>query len=267
MRKTFVFLIIILTLVACNKFDYHPYDTHIDGDRHINTDCIQRIEQSMQGRKRIRFAVMSDSQRWYDATRTMVRSINAQPDLDFVIHCGDLTDFGMTNEFEWMRNELARLEYPYVAALGNHDCLGTGRDVFKAMYGEFNFSFNAGNTHFLVLNTNGLEFDHISEAPNLAFMAANAATLPDSIERTVVVMHAAPMSDQFGSERWDDYQKALKAYPNVQFSVCGHEHRPAVRYPEEGCIPYYLAGCTEQKMYYVFTLNEDGSYEYKEVWA
>jgi hypothetical protein len=89
--------------------EYHPYDSRFSGKRNINISNIDRIESAMQGKKELRFAVISDTQRWYDATHAMVNHINATEGIDFVIHCGDLTDFSLTEEFVWMRDELETL--------------------------------------------------------------------------------------------------------------------------------------------------------------
>ena len=39
---------------------------------------------------------MGDSQRWYDETLDFVGEINKRDDIDFVIHGGDMSDFGVT---------------------------------------------------------------------------------------------------------------------------------------------------------------------------
>ena len=38
-----------------------------------------------------------------------------------------MSDFGLTKEFLWQRDIMNGLHVPYVALIGNHDCLGTGR--------------------------------------------------------------------------------------------------------------------------------------------
>ena len=85
-----------LAFSACELIDYHPYDTRVDGKSHINAQNIERIEAATAGKKAIRFVLISDTQRWYDETKAAVKSINARDDIDFVLHCGDLTDFGVT---------------------------------------------------------------------------------------------------------------------------------------------------------------------------
>lgn len=86
MKKTFVSLALLLT--AC-QVEYHPYDTRIDGPTNVNARNIARIEAACEGRRTIRFAQISDTQRWYDETEDAVKAINARDDIDFVIHTGD----------------------------------------------------------------------------------------------------------------------------------------------------------------------------------
>ena len=47
---------------------------------------------------------MGDSQRWYDETLDFVNHLNKRDDIDFVIHGGDYSDFGVTDEFLWQRD-------------------------------------------------------------------------------------------------------------------------------------------------------------------
>jgi 3',5'-cyclic AMP phosphodiesterase CpdA len=55
-----------------------------------------------------------DTQGWFDDTKDMVKSINNHHTIDFVVHGGDITDFGITKEFEWQRDILNGLQVPYV---------------------------------------------------------------------------------------------------------------------------------------------------------
>lgn len=85
---------------GCDMIEYHPYDLNIKGDTDINERNIQSIEASLNGKEEISFILISDTQRWYDETEDAVNAINERNDVDFVIHCGDLSDFGMKMEFE-----------------------------------------------------------------------------------------------------------------------------------------------------------------------
>ena len=267
-KKLLHSLLLILgcaSMWACDMMEYHPYDTRFSGARNINALNVERIEQKMQGRKEMKIAVISDTQRWYDETHKMVNHINANKDIDFVIHCGDLTDFSLTEEFVWMRDELQHLNVPYVVALGNHDCLGTGKNTFLEMFGHFEYSFTAGNTHFVVLNTNGYEFEDADDFYGEAFLRRNLAHIPSEAERTVVVMHVPLGSDQFPLDEAEDYLEEVEKYPNVQFGVCGHEHSTSIRNPFPNHMTYYQAACADKRSYLLFHLKADGTYTYEEV--
>ncbi len=106
--------------------------------------------------------MISDSHQWLDDLKSEVNDINRRSDsLDFVIHCGDLTDFGATREFQLNRDHLQKLKIPFVALLGNHDCLGTGNQAYQKIFGDPDFSFIAGRVKFVCLNTNAIEFDYL----------------------------------------------------------------------------------------------------------
>ena len=113
---------------------------------------------------------MGDTQRWYDETVDFVNKANSYDTLDFVMHGGDISDFGMTFEFDWIHRIMKKLNVPYVALIGNHDIIGNGMSIYNKMYGDENFSFVAGNTRFLCLNTNALEFDYSKPDPDFNYI-------------------------------------------------------------------------------------------------
>lgn len=108
---------------GCDMIDYHPYDVRISGETDVNAHNIAEIEQKCKGKTTIKFVTMGDSQRWYDETLDFVGEINKRDDIDFVIHGGDMSDFGVTDEFLWQRDIMNKLHVPYVTLIGNHDCL------------------------------------------------------------------------------------------------------------------------------------------------
>ncbi|MCI5450848.1 metallophosphoesterase [bacterium] len=249
-------------LASCDAFDVHPYDGKIDGEVGINERNVGKISAGLAGRSEIRFAVISDTQRWFDELEDEVESINRRGDIDFVLHCGDLTDYGITKEFEWQRDKLAKLSMPYVVVIGNHDCLGSGRDVFRKMFGNENFSFVAGRFRFICMDTNALEYDFSHPVPDLKFLKGFAAK--EDVEGTVMVIHAKPGDEEFDnnvSEPFHDYIMQLK---NPLFCVCGHGHvTEAFDLFGDGFM-YYEITCAKDRQYYVFTVNGEG-YEYETV--
>lgn len=254
-----------MVLASCELIDYHPYDTRIDGNHHINSQNIKRIEAATTGKSTIRFVLISDTQRWYDETKAAVRSINAQPNIDFVLHCGDLSDFGVTREFEAQRDILDKLAVPYVVLLGNHDCLGTGSDAYRYIFGLPDFTFNAGDVHFLCINSNAFEYDYSVDIPNFRFIRDDRKTLPPNVRRTVVAMHAQPTSEQFNNNVSEVFQHEIRQYPGLAFCLCGHGHHTQVNDWFGDGVLYYECAAAKHREYLIFTLNEEGGYTYEAV--
>lgn len=265
-RYTYTLWFFFFSLCAggCDMIEYHPYDLDIDGETDINRKHIEQIEANLKGKNEIRFAVISDTQRWYDETEDAVEVLNRRNDIDFVLHTGDLSDFGLKLEFEKQRDILNRLAVPYVCLLGNHDCLATGREVFHKVFGTEDFAFTAGNVRFLCLNTNALEFDHSSAVPNIQFIRNEYEQVAEGVSKTVVAMHAGPYSEQFNNNIAEYFQYSIKQMPGLQFCVYGHGHHINVDDFFNDGILYYECACAKERSYLYFTLNDNG-YTYEVV--
>ena len=253
-----------LLLWGCNLIEYQPYDTDISGPLHLTQQMIDRIESACAGKDTIRFAEISDTQRRYDETQELVNAINARGNIDFVIHCGDQTDFGLTKEFEWQRKIMTGFKMPWVCIIGNHDCLGTGEDVYSTVYGADNFSFNAGFIHFICLNTNAFEYDYSANIPDFTFIKKDLDSIPKNITHTIVAMHARPYSEQFNNNIADYFNSQIHLFPGLTFCICGHDHHTTVYYPFNDSIPYYECASANYKTYLLFTVTKD-SYTYEAV--
>lgn len=255
-------LILISFLASCDMIEVHPYAGDINGKRDINIQNIARIEEAFADKDTIRFAFISDSQRWYDELEDFVHHANNRTDIDFVIHGGDLTDFGLTKEFLWQRDILEKLKYPYVAVIGNHDFLANGEDIYKIVFGEENFSFIAGRTKFVCMNTNALEANYSVPIPDFSFINAEMKKDTERFDQTIVIMHAKPTSEQFNNNVADIFHHTLKKFPNYLFAVCGHDHR----FEEEDIfgdqVIYYVNPNIGKRKYLLFTVTQNNySYE------
>lgn len=254
----------LLLLPGCGMIDYHPYDVRIKGETNINAKNIQRIEANCKDKTTLRFVSMGDSQRWYDETKACVESINRQEGIDFVLHGGDISDFGLTDEFIWQRDIMNNLKVPYVVLLGNHDCLGTGEKVYETLFGNPNFSFIAGNVKFVCLNTNALEYDYSEPIPNFDFIENQLTDRKEMFQKTVVSMHARPGADVFNNNVSKVFQHYITQYPHLQFCTIAHDHGLSANDLFNDGIIYYGCDCMKHRSYLVFTITPD-SYSYEVV--
>lgn len=261
MKKIFLSLALLST--AC-QVEYHPYDTRIEGERGIHAKNIARIEAATAGKRVIRFVVISDTQRWYDETEDAVRALNRRDDIDFVLHAGDMADFGMKAEFKRQRDILNGLRVPYVVLLGNHDCLATGDEIFEKIFGPVDYAFTAGNVRFICLNTNALEYEHNTYVPNFGFLERQLAEFPTVAEKTVVAMHAKPYTEQFDNNVAKVFQYAVRQFPGLQCCINGHGHNFTVDDIFGDGVLYYECDNIAKKTYLLFTVDEEG-YDYERV--
>ena len=164
-----------------------------------------------------------------------------------------------------MRDELQGLEAPYVCLIGNHDHLGNGVFVFRSMFGPEDFAFDAGDTHFVALNTNALENDYSVPIPNFAFISDDRAALAPTVRRTVVAMHAQPTSEQFNNNVSDLFEWEIRKFPGLSFCLCGHGHKTQVNDLFGDGVLYYECGAAKKRQYLLFTLKADGTYSHEVV--
>lgn len=264
-------LLLFIVLTSCDLIDYHPYDGRIPDkeDREINATNIARIENSCTNKDTIRFAFTGDTQRWYDETDDFVKHVNQQDSIDFVIHGGDLTDFGIKKEYLLQHSILSKLKVPYVALIGNHDIIGKGDLVYEDLYGNENFSFraggspsNGGNIRFICLNTNALEYDYSTPVPNFSFIKNQLENTTEDDKCTIFIMHVSPGSDQFNNNVADIFQEKIREFPSPLFCLHAHDHNFVARDLFDDGIIYYCCDNIGKRTYLLFTVTPDGySYE------
>lgn len=254
---------LLLLLAACDLIDYHPYDGRLSADTEtdINRKNIERIESGTQGKDTLRFILMGDSQRCLDETEDFVTAVNKRKDVDFVIHGGDMADFGLKKEYEWTHEIMSKLTVPYVALIGNHDIIGNGDRVYLKMYGDENFSFIAGDTKFLCLNTNAIEFDYSHPVPDFSYIKKELQDT-SAHKQTIVAMHAPPGSDQFNNNVADAFEGYILKFPRLLFCLHAHNHNVSAEDIFHDGILYYGCSNMKKRTYLYFTVTPE-TYTYE----
>ena len=267
---------------SCDMVENQPYAARITGKTDLNT--IYTRELSAAGLKPpFSFAFITDTQGSLDEMRQAIGIIRSRKDIDFIVHGGDLTDFGIVKEFIWARDFMEEAGIPYITVIGNHDCLGNGNDTFDYIFGPENFSFNIGPVHFLCLNTIALEYDYSRPVPDLDFIerdilsvAETNAQHPDSITHSIVVMHSRPYDEQFNNNVAKPFNYYISQLPGMDigksesdtcdkgFCINGHNHAIAVSDIFDNGILYYQCADMGKRTFFIFTVTDDG-YDYETV--
>ena len=255
MNKLVIAALTVLGLNSC--FEYNPNQIILDDEESgLTQKNITRI-QSRPAPAVIKFAFMGDTQRFYDEAEEFVDHINTRTDIDFVIHAGDISDFGLAKEFIWVNDIMSKIRVPHLTVVGNHDLLANGRKVYNEMYGDLNYSFEYGNYKFIMLNTNSREYDFKGTIPDLIWLQNQLAENTDN-KKVIVISHVPPFDVDFDKNLEQDYARILATDPNVIFSLHGHRHSfYSGEYYDDG-VDYFITTSTQKKGYAVITLTTDG---------
>jgi Icc protein len=262
-NKLFFCLSLTLGVASCSLFEYHPYETNLDKDnRNLNAKAIGQLIASPPTGDTLTIILMGDTQRFYDEVEDFVTSANRQS-ADLVFLDGDITDFGLKDEYEWVHEIMGRLNKPYLAVIGNHDLSGNGEEVFKKMYGPLNSSFVVNRFKFILLNTNSREYKFNGHVPDIPWLEQQLTG--DDFDQAVVVSHIPSYDGDFDPALEEAYASALRNSGKVKLSLHGHKHSYHNTIPYDDGIRYVVSTSMDDRMYLIIKMWDD-QYSIKELY-
>lgn len=248
MKVFFLFLIscTLLCLSGCNHFEYSP-DQVFDRNSYkdINNKNLMRLGRGLND-DTVKFILTGDSQRSRDETVEFCEKVNSMSDVDFVVIAGDISEFGVLKEMEWISRVLKTLKTPYVAVIGNHDLTSRGRDVFLNMFGQLNYSFVYGGIKFVCHDTNGREYNFDGSVPDIPWLKKELQP-QDGVSAYVGISHVPANSVDFDTKLSKTYTDTFAGTPGFLGSLHAHTHNYDVFYPDESGIPYIITSAMQKK--------------------
>ena len=204
------------------------------------------------------------------SARVLEQAFKTMPTAEFMAGLGDFTDDSTNEEWDWYSESMndVNMNTTLAPVAGNHDGLGV-ENWFNNMFNldtsesvqtkdGVNYSFDYGNIHFAVLNTNDV----------LAISIPQLTWLENDMKSTdkdwkIVLMHKSPYS--LGKDaKWPDalyLQKSLTRVIDecdVDLVLSGHDHQYLRTKPltgnkvdEENGAIYILSGTSGAKRYEV----------------
>jgi 3',5'-cyclic-AMP phosphodiesterase len=260
MTSSRYWLLTCILAASCKQFMFHPNEVR-PSETALNSLNIEKIS-ALEVKPSFKFILTGDTQRFYDELDAFVDHVNSQDSISFVLLNGDLVDFGLNKEFNWIAEQLKKLKVPYICAMGNHDMLGNGRKIFHEMFGPENFSFFYGKNKFICLNTNSRETGFDGKVPDTSWLR-NQITNIDGSENVFILSHVPPFNADFDKNLESSYVNLLASQTKVRISLHGHEHRFRMLQPYPDSITYLVAAEANQRKYAMievenehFTINE-----------
>ena len=190
------------------------------------------VVSALAQEKPVKFAYLSDihiceGTPRIENLRRCIADINSQPDIQFTLFGGDITEFGADHEIAMTKAMIDSLDHPYWIVAGNHDAKWSesGCNTFARVYGYEQFEFEAGGIKFLGCNSG----PNMRMAP--ALLPHESLVWLDSImtatpkEQPVIFVNHYPQDTSILN--YFQVMNTLKK-GNIQLLIGGHWHQNRV---------------------------------------
>ena len=201
----------------------------------------------------LQIALLADPQGTPHDLRRVVERINNLAEVDFIFVLGDLTDFGLKDEYIDYYKAIGKAKAPIISVLGNHDAISFGKRIYIQMFGGFDFTFDIGELRFIVWNNNKWEFGNNN---NLDWLENALAAADREGKRVIVASHIHPKVDIHTEQevkRWLDLYESSR----VLVSVHGHRGTSSPFLETRRGVPIYVVAKTKGQHFSLLKIAKD----------
>ncbi len=156
--------------------------------------------------------------------RRTVADINTQPDLDFVLVTGDVTEMGTNEELALAKEILSDLNKPYYVIPGNHDTgwSESGGVSFIKTFGNDKFTFDHKGYRFIACASGPYVRMSDGHIPRDATVWLDSLLTETPKSMPIVFINHYPLDNSL--DNWYEATDRLKK-KNIQYAICGHGHQ------------------------------------------
>jgi predicted phosphodiesterase len=219
---TFLIVGAIFFLSGCESRVSNPNQRNLDeNSTNLTQKNLEKISKiKLEDPYKFNFAIVSDTHVDYGDFRDIIKDINEKSKPSFLIHAGDFTYLGLPTEFAGTNYVLNELTVPFLTVIGNHECYSNGRQFYKKIFGDFNYSFAFNDYKFIFLDGN--IWENGGKPPDFDWLEGELSQR-ESYNHVFVIVHIPPFDISWSDEIEDRY-KQLMAENNVSLSIHGHTH-------------------------------------------
>ena len=163
-----------------------------------------------------------------------IADINRNPDIEFVVVTGDLTESGDRASIQAIKDALDQLRVPYYAASGNHETTWSESGVmdFTRVFGDSRFAFSHAGAYFIGFNSGPvirMADGHVAPQ-DIAWLKHNLdsisqlSTLNSQLSTTPIFVFTHYPLRNGDVDNWYEVTDVLREH-NVQCVMGGHYHR------------------------------------------
>ena len=156
-----------------------------------------------------------------------IEDINRNPDIEFVVVTGDLTESGDRASIQAIKDALDQLRVPYYAASGNHETTWSESGVmdFTRVFGDSRFAFSHAGAYFIGFNSGPvirMADGHVAPQ-DIAWLKHNLDSISQLSTTPIFVFTHYPLRNG-DVDNWYEVTDVLRKH-NVQCVMGGHYHR------------------------------------------
>ncbi|MFP5385859.1 MAG: metallophosphoesterase family protein [Bacteriovoracia bacterium] len=221
MLKIILLTIFFVIIDGC-KYKLSTYTAETP-EQKLNEVHLSRIKEAETATgATFKIALISDTHNYYKELEKLIDVINSRGPYTFVIVSGDVTNLGLLEEYEKARDFLNKLKYPYLVAVGNHDLIANGDEIFPRMFGASDFKFTFKNIDFIFFDNNNWE--NSGATPDRAWIERQL--LQSAAAEKILIAHVHPADrDRFTDQQIADFETMLNNF-EVSYIINGHNHNP-----------------------------------------
>jgi 3',5'-cyclic-AMP phosphodiesterase len=203
-------------------------------------DGVERVEVVGRGAAPgdFTFLAFGDIQTGLPRFGDVVEALNREPEADFVLVLGDLTDLSEAREFDEVEAHLARLRFPAYVTPGNHDVLRS--DEFQQRYGRASYSFTHRGARFSSVDSSSAQLDAQVWRWLEGWLQQGEAQVHVLFTHIPAVETLGIRSGQWNSRREAWRYISLAGQHGVDLLLFGHIHSYDAY--ELGGVPTYISG-------------------------
>lgn len=241
-----------------------------DGEGHMSPSAVFRTS-ALSGGEPSSFLFIGDSQAGDEAGfalwgETLRKAVEDTPDAAMLVHAGDMVDKGFEQkQWNWWFAAAGEhlMNLTLVPVIGNHEVMGpNGAGDYLAQFHNprngapgaagTSFSFDAGDTHFVVLDTEQSQEGYEAQA---AWLDADLAV--NESKWTIIFFHQGPYGSMYVNQRVQSIWVPVFDKHLVDLVMNGHDHIYMRSYPMKGgqVVPeqegtrYVIGGSSGPKFY------------------
>ena len=157
-----------------------------------------------------------------------IADINRNPDIEFVVVTGDLTESGDRASIQAIKAALDQLRVPYYAASGNHETTWSESGVmdFTRVFGDSRFAFSHAGAYFIGFNSGPvirMADGHVAPQ-DIAWLKHNLDSVSAAGSSTPIFVFTHYPLRNGDVDNWYEVTDVLREH-NVQCVMGGHYHR------------------------------------------